>query len=94
MPRPSTVRKPSAAQQTVIKAREVCADPAKKEAWSSSWNRVVDRLDTIFKTKKDLRSFEARHSLEAAREVFLRMAVEGAPLALCENAAVEKGTPT
>jgi hypothetical protein len=70
------------------KAREICSDTKVKAAWTASWNRIIDYLEPTFKAREGIKSFEVRHTLEKAREAFLRAAVAGTDLDECERAAI------
>lgn len=76
--------------EIVAAAKERCVDTRIAAAWQAAWNRVCDGLAVHYKKQRGLRSFEAHHSTETARLEFLRNAVAGEPLELCERAALEK----
>lgn len=68
------------------KARKLCADPLVRAEWNDIWSRVLDQLHASYSPA--MKSFEAHHSNEVAREAMLRALVAGKPAAECEAAAL------
>lgn len=70
------------------KARKLVADPTIMAEWRACWCRVFDRLQDVYAARRPaMKSFEAHHASEAAREAMLRALVDGKPAAECEAIA-------
>lgn len=68
------------------KARRMARDPAVAAAWREAWSRVHDRLAPLLLARRPvLKSFEAHHLIETAREAMLRALVAGKSIADAET---------
>lgn len=64
--------------EIAAKARKMCADPLVAAEWRAAWNRVLDRLQTVYAARRPMmKSFEVHHANEKARETMLRALVDG-----------------
>jgi hypothetical protein len=68
------------------KARRMTSDPAVAAQWREAWARVQERLAAVYEARRPvMKSFEAHHSNEVAREAILRALVNGESIAASEE---------
>jgi hypothetical protein len=59
--------------------------------WRAAWNRVLAQLQTLYAARRPvMKSFEAHHSNEVAREAFLRALVDGKTIEEAEAIALQR----
>jgi hypothetical protein len=80
----------TARDKIAAKARRMASDPLVAAEWRAAWNRVLARLQTLYAARRPvMKSFEAHHSNEIAREAMLRALVDGKTIDEAEAIALQ-----
>lgn len=84
----------SDSDKIAARARAMVIDPLVAAEWRAAWNRVLAQLQTIYAARRPaMKSFEAHHSNEVAREAMLRGLVDGKTIEECEALALQSVAP-